>query len=248
MKKKLLKLGYMFSFLILFPFLAFAANTNCTPLTGISKFICSANEIINSIIPLLIALGVVYFVWGVVMYVIADEEEAKTKGKDRMLYGIIGLTVIISLWGLVNIVVETFGLGGSSAPNANIANLVTQPTGGSGCGTLTGANLPGVLNYFTCIIGSSVIPFLFAIAMVTFVWGAIKFFFIEADEKREEGKQFMLWGIIALAVMISVWGLVGVLADTFGFDHSVLPYVTPGGSGGGGGNPGEPPCDPVDGC
>ncbi|HEV7702496.1 MAG TPA: hypothetical protein VGO63_03605, partial [Candidatus Paceibacterota bacterium] len=64
--------------------------------------------ILNSIIPLLVTLGVVYFVWGVVQYVIADAEEAKKTGKNRIIYGIIGLAVIVSLWGLVNILVTTF--------------------------------------------------------------------------------------------------------------------------------------------
>jgi hypothetical protein len=65
-----------------------------------------------------------------------------------------------------------------------------------------------------------------------FIWGVIKFFIINADEeaKREQGKQFMIWGIIALAVMLSVWGLVGILSNTFGLSGSVLPQVTPPGA------------------
>jgi len=67
-------------------------------------------ELLNSALPVLVALGVVYFVWGVVMYVIYDEEEAKNKGKERMIYGVIGLAVIIGLWGLVHFVLNTFRL------------------------------------------------------------------------------------------------------------------------------------------
>jgi len=48
----------------------------------------------------LLALGVVYFVWGVVTYVIASDEEAKKTGRDRIIYGIIGLAVIIGVWVL----------------------------------------------------------------------------------------------------------------------------------------------------
>jgi hypothetical protein len=63
-----------------------------------------------------------------------------------------------------------------------------------------------------------------------FVWGVVKFFFINADEeaKRAQGKQYMIWGIIALAVMLSIWGLVSILGATFGIKtNSVLPQVTP---------------------
>lgn len=79
-------------------------------INGIQGFILQIQDILNSILPVLIALAVVYFVWGVVLYVIGDAEEAKKKGKDRIIYGIIGLAVIVSLWGLVYIVVDTFGL------------------------------------------------------------------------------------------------------------------------------------------
>ena len=35
---------------------------------------------------------------------------AKKKGRDRVIYGIIGLAVIIAMWGLVKILTDTFGL------------------------------------------------------------------------------------------------------------------------------------------
>ncbi len=89
-------------------------------ITTIQSLICKFNEILSSLLPLLIALGVVYFVWGVISFVIASDEEAKTTGRDRMIYGIIGLAVIIGLWGLVRIVTNTFGLN-------NVTNI-TYPT------------------------------------------------------------------------------------------------------------------------
>jgi hypothetical protein len=138
-----------------------------------------------------------------------------------MIYGIIGFAVILSIWGLVNIVVTTFDIGGVVA-----LELETGVTLGS-CSM--GTNLGGFLNYITCLINSSVIPLIFALATATFVWGVVQFFLLNAGEesKRQQGKQFMLWGIIALAVMLSVWGLVGILKATFGITGSFLPQVTP---------------------
>jgi hypothetical protein len=206
----------------------------CPTGASIGGLICQIQQIINSIVPLLIALGVVYFVWGVVAYVIGDDEEAKSKGKDRIIYGIIGFAVIIGLWGFVNIVVRTFDLGGSAAPN--FAGLVTQgvsSTGGkiAGCDPInpTSSNFASTIGFFTCLISNSIIPFIFAIATVAFVWGVVNFFIIGGEEeaKREQGKQFMLWGIVSLAVMISFWGLVSILSNTFGVDGKILPSVAP---------------------
>lgn len=192
----------------------------------IGDLLTGIQQLLNTIVPILILLGVVYFVWGVVKFMIADSEEAKTKGKDQIIYGLIGFTVIIGLWGLVNIVVNSLGFGAGQLNAPTVTNLGVQATG-SGC--QMGKNFQGVLGYFTCIINDSVIPFIFAIAIAMFIWGAVKFFIINADEeaKREQGKQFMIWGIIALAVMLSVWGIVSVLTSTFGVDGNVLPQVTP---------------------
>lgn len=85
------------------------SSTNSNP-GGIEDIFITLNHLLNSALPVLIALGVVYFVWGVVQFVIGDSEEAKKKGKDGIIYGLIGLAVIIGLWGLVNIVSSTFGI------------------------------------------------------------------------------------------------------------------------------------------
>src|SRR3989338_10489800 len=113
MKKKLIALsGYVLG---LAPMVALAQNTGCANVANrelgtFSYIICKIGDILDLIIPILIVLGVLYFVWGVVQYVIADDEEAKASGKNRMIYGIIGLVVIVAMWGLVGIVKRTFDL------------------------------------------------------------------------------------------------------------------------------------------
>jgi hypothetical protein len=116
MKKKLIVLS---SVLGLTPFLALAQNSGCNAARALNPgdiqyIICRIGDILDTIIPILVVLGVVYFIWGVVSYVIGDDEEAKKKGRDRMIYGIIGLVVIVAMWGLVGIVRNTFGIGGGS--------------------------------------------------------------------------------------------------------------------------------------
>jgi len=85
-------------------------------ISTISELLCRIGNILNSVIPVLVALGVVYFVWGVITYVIASDEEAKKKGRDRIIYGIIGLAVIVAVWGLVRILTRTFGLDNQRTP------------------------------------------------------------------------------------------------------------------------------------
>ena len=69
-----------------------------------------------------------------------------------------------------------------------------------------------------------------SLAVVSFVYGVIQFFlYPDNEEKRKAGKSFMFWGIIALFVMVSIWGLVGVLSSTFlgSGTGAFLPSVSP---------------------
>lgn len=63
------------------------------------------------------------------------------------------------------------------------------------------------------------IPLLLSVAFLFFLYGVYKYF-IEggnSEEKRGEGQKFVLWGVIAFAIIFSVWGLVGVLVNSLGF-------------------------------
>jgi len=71
-----------------------------------------------------------------------------------------------------------------------------------------------------------VIPLIFALAVAMFVWGVVQFVINSSEEaKKEKGKQFMVWGIIALTVMVCVWGLVAILGNTFGVNTGFIPQV-----------------------
>lgn len=84
-------------------------------------------------------------------------------------------------------------------------------------------SITDLINILINIINQSVV-LVVSLALLFFFWGLANFIIYASDEtKRKEGKSIMLWGIIALFVMLSVWGLVGVLEDTF----------LKGGSGGG---------------
>lgn len=61
------------------------------------------------------------------------------------------------------------------------------------------------------------IPVLIGIAMIVFFWGVIQYVLnAESEEKRSTGRQHMLWGIIGLFIMVSVWGIIYLLQDFFG--------------------------------
>lgn len=88
----------------------FGTCANSTGTTTLATMICKINQLLGLVVPVLIALGVVYFIWGVVSYVIGTDEEAKAAGRQKIIWGIIGLAVVIGVWGLVGILNRTFGV------------------------------------------------------------------------------------------------------------------------------------------
>jgi hypothetical protein len=70
-------------------------------------------------------------------------------------------------------------------------------------------NLQGILN--------ALIPLLMVAAFVVFLWGVVKFILAGGDEeKRKSAKNFIIYGLIGLFVMVAVWGIIKLVAGTFG--------------------------------
>ncbi len=69
------------------------------------------DNVVNPIVYLLMALAVVYFVWGVVVFIQnADKAEKREDGYKHMIWGIIGLFIMVSAKGIINIILSTMGL------------------------------------------------------------------------------------------------------------------------------------------
>jgi hypothetical protein len=74
-----------------------------------------------------------------------------------------------------------------------------------------------------------VIPMLITLATVYFFWETALFVMSAAnEEKREGGKKGMVWGVVAVFVIVVFWGLVGFLTRTFNVGQTPVGAVAPG--------------------
>ena len=76
------------------------------------------NLINNVLVPVLMAVAFIVFLWGVFKYFIwnKESESEKMEGRKYAMWGIIGFVIILSLWGLVNILREALNLFGNAPP------------------------------------------------------------------------------------------------------------------------------------
>jgi len=70
----------------------------------------------NVLIPFIIGIGFLVFVWGMFQYFIAGgaNDESKEKGKSLMIYAIVGFLLIIVFWGIINLLASSTGLAGKT--------------------------------------------------------------------------------------------------------------------------------------
>lgn len=77
-------------------------------------------------------------------------------------------------------------------------------------------NLTGMIDWIVATI-KKLIPVFFGLAIIYFFWGLVVFLRAAGDPKAQEaGRNQMIWGVITIAVMISVYGLALWLTDLFG--------------------------------
>ncbi len=139
---------------------------------------------------------------------------------------VMGLLVIPSLSFAQQPITNPNVFNGIFDPNNTSTSNGPASSSGFSCSPGGNPKLQDLADYGVCIINHSIIPLIFAIAIVMFIWGVVQYVMNGTDEEaKAKGRQFMLWGIIALTVMLGVWGLVGILGATFGVDTSVFPQV-----------------------
>lgn len=68
--------------------------------------------IMNTLVEILITISFGIFIWGVVNYFFINggNENERAHGRQFIFWGIIGMVVLFSVWGIVDILLSTFGI------------------------------------------------------------------------------------------------------------------------------------------
>lgn len=75
-------------------------------------------NIINPAILLIFAVALLVFLWGVLQFVRkADDEKARETGRNQIIYGIIGMAIMISAFGILHFITGTFNLDDTPVTN-----------------------------------------------------------------------------------------------------------------------------------
>jgi len=115
--KKLIK-TFLPTALLIFPVVAFAQ------LGGVGNLLGELDIVIKFSIRLLAGIALLVFFWGLVKFIFAQgSETVKTEAKKVMVWGLIALFVMISVWGII-IFMQVALLGGTNFPAPPLPNIV----------------------------------------------------------------------------------------------------------------------------
>lgn len=75
-----------------------------------------------------------------------------------------------------------------------------------------------IISKINQVIINPIIIFFFAVATLIFLYGIVEFLAnSDNEETREKGKQHIIWGVIGIAIMVSVFGIMQLIINSLGF-------------------------------
>ncbi len=93
-------------------------------------------------------------------------------------------------------------------------------------GAQVGGNLLNLMTLIESIVARA-IPILVGVALVYFIWNLVKFVIGGDEASREEGKKGMWWGIVALFVIVSIWGIIAYIAGILDINTGTVSVPPP---------------------
>lgn len=114
-----------------------------------------------------------------------------------------GYTCVSGTW------VENCSDGSLPGPSGCTADEIVvtaaKPAGSSG------PAFADVVKSIEAFVDTAIIPLLYILAFLFFVWGVFIYFFTGGEENREKGRGFILWSLVGMVVIFGVWGIVRLL-------------------------------------
>lgn len=88
-------------------------------------------------------------------------------------------------------------------------------------------NIQTLIGSFGAIV-NMLIPIVMGLAVLVFFWGLVKYISSTSDESSKlDGKNLMIWGMIALFVMVALWGILGWFQNELGLSGTITPSAAP---------------------
>jgi|GEM_PF-3413345 len=143
--------------------------------------------------------------------------------KNIFIVKIVAITFLVSSFfvGISSVYAQT-----NTTPNQPTFVGASNP---SSCNI--GASGATFTDFTECIVDflvSIIVPFLFAVALITFSIGVLNYVKnADNESKRSESLQMIIWSLIGLFFMVSVWAFAGMVANFLGLGNANTTLIIP---------------------
>lgn len=88
---------------------------------NIIDFIHKVNQaILNPILKLIFLIALIVFIWGVFGYLKdSDSDSERETGRRHMIWGLFGMFIMISVYGIMTVIMNTVGVDGTTQGEIN---------------------------------------------------------------------------------------------------------------------------------
>jgi hypothetical protein len=99
--------------------------------------------------------------------------------------------------------------------------------GVAGAQILNSTSLSDLINSIISFAGKTIVPLMVSIALATFFWRIVVNMYKvgNSHEVAKEQRDVLVWGVVALFVMVSIWGLVKMTSGLVGNNKPVIPQL-----------------------
>ena len=97
--------------------------------------------------------------------------------------------------------------------------------------TGSGTSIRTVLNSISSFLNGKVMPVIVTIAVVMFMWNLGQFVLnMDNEKQREQFKKYSINAILAIFILLSLWGIIGIATGTFFNKKPLIPQLPTSGN------------------
>lgn len=190
------------------PKITFAAN-------AIVSFVAFLERILSMLFPIMVAAAILAVGWNLVRYLSSKTLTDQNIYKAGILNSVLGLFIIFITVGLIHVLARSVGVNvGATAGIADDSGL--------------GMGKPGSFRYIALtaakFLSARVVPIMIACAIL-FFFGNIVISMTKSnvEEERTKLNQYLKWGILALFLILTLFGVVGLFTGSFFGIGAIIP-------------------------
>jgi hypothetical protein len=84
------------------------------------------------------------------------------------------------------------------------------------------SDIVGLTDYLVSFAKTSLLWLIFSLAVIFFLWNVMNY--LRKPDKVQESGKYILWGLIALTAMFTIYSIIYLFADTLNFDVGIPQF------------------------